>query len=260
MADVDDDVRKRDRLKARAQRYLPVPISVRTGDLPRRAASALVMVAVAGGALWIGGWLWSGLALIIGLWALYEWTAIVWRMTQSAGRRAAGLVLGLCYIGYATFVIAALGNDQILGSAGEGRIGGPLIALIASVIATDTGAYFAGRIIGGPKIAPRISPSKTWAGLAGGMAGAALVLALFASGGRLALSVPAAIVLGGVVAVVAQCGDFLESWMKRKAHVKDSGSLIPGHGGILDRVDGLIAVSCVLGFVFMGTLMQATDL
>ncbi|RPF72857.1 phosphatidate cytidylyltransferase [Aurantiacibacter spongiae] len=218
------------------------------------------MLAVSGAALWIGGWIWSGFALLLGLWALYEWTAIMWRMTDRPLARLIGVMLGLAYIGYAAFVIGALGNDAVAGAAGGKRLGGPLVAMIASVIATDTGAYFAGRTIGGPKIAPAISPSKTWAGLGGGMVSAGLVLALFAGFDRLDVPVAQAVVLGALVAIVAQAGDFLESWMKRKAHVKDSGSLIPGHGGILDRVDGLIAVSCVLGFVFMGALVQATEL
>ncbi|MFV3129173.1 phosphatidate cytidylyltransferase [Niveispirillum sp. KHB5.9] len=132
--------------------------------------------------------------------------------------------------------------------------------LMLSIWATDIGAYAAGRTIGGPKLAPRISPKKTWAGLIGGMASAALLGGLFGaaqSGDWLpgwlvppaatdvphhvtiaAIAVYAAI--GAVLAVAGQAGDLFESYMKRRVDVKDSSNLIPGHGGILDRIDGLL--------------------
>jgi phosphatidate cytidylyltransferase len=118
-----------------------------------------------------------------------------------------------------------------------------VLTLIALVAAIDIGAYFTGRAIGGPKIAPAISPSKTWAGLLGGILGALAVLVLSA---KLSNATPAwwqVLGLAVLAAIVAQAGDFFESWMKRRAGVKDSGKLIPGHGGLFDRVDGLIAVS-----------------
>ena len=130
-----------------------------------------------------------------------------------------------------------------------------VLAIVVAVIATDIGAYFAGRGIGGPKIAPRISPSKTWAGLAGGIVLAALMLAALAE-----LTAPGAVALralatfasaGALAAVVAQTGDFFESWMKRKAGVKDSSNLIPGHGGVFDRVDGLLSVSFAAGVLYL---------
>lgn len=113
--------------------------------------------------------------------------------------------------------------------------------IFAVVWATDTGAYAFGRLIGGPKLAPRISPNKTWAGLLGGMACAALVGAIAAPllG---AANVPLAAAVSGLLAVVAQAGDLGESMLKRHFGVKDTGGLIPGHGGLLDRVDGLLAV------------------
>jgi phosphatidate cytidylyltransferase len=115
-----------------------------------------------------------------------------------------------------------------------------LFWLLAVVWATDIGAYFAGRGIGGPKLAPKVSPNKTWAGLIGGALAAGLVGALAAGflGGDAML-----LVVGGMVlAIIAQGGDLLESWCKRHFGVKDSSHIIPGHGGILDRVDGLLAV------------------
>jgi len=106
--------------------------------------------------------------------------------------------------------------------------------------ATDIFAYFAGRAIGGPKLAPRISPNKTWAGLAGGVAGAGLagwgIAWLFDLGFPFQW-------IGAPMAVVAQGGDLYESWVKRRAGVKDSGTLLPGHGGVLDRLDGLLPVA-----------------
>ena len=127
-----------------------------------------------------------------------------------------------------------------------------VIALIGVVIATDIGAYFTGRAIGGPKIAPKISPSKTWSGLLGGMVAAAVLLVLLnrslLAHGNATLgfgsAAPAAL-CGAVLAAVAQSGDFLESWMKRRAGVKDSGNFIPGHGGVIDRIDGMLPVIIV---------------
>ncbi|MBT6117038.1 MAG: phosphatidate cytidylyltransferase [Rhodospirillaceae bacterium] len=117
--------------------------------------------------------------------------------------------------------------------------------LVAVVVACDVLAYAAGRAIGGPRLAPRISPGKTWAGLGGAVvggsaAGAALALAFGLTG-------PAAGgVAGAVLALVAQGGDLLESAIKRRAGVKDSGRLIPGHGGLLDRIDGYMTAGPVL--------------
>lgn len=113
------------------------------------------------------------------------------------------------------------------------------------VIVTDTGAFFTGRAVGGPKLAPRISPKKTWAGLVGGITGAALAGAVVAV--MMGASSPAAIsALSGALAIVAQIGDLLISRAKRKFAVKDASDLIPGHGGVLDRFDGFLAVSLVM--------------
>jgi phosphatidate cytidylyltransferase len=148
--------------------------------------------------------------------------------------------------------------------------GAYVLLLVGVVVCTDTGAFFAGRAIGGPKIAPRISPSKTWAGLAGGMAAAALWSAAAITVLRWGLSglsgsephfwpalwsreVAIAAVVGAGLAVAAQAGDFFESWLKRRAGVKDSSSLIPGHGGAFDRIDGLLPVAIVAGLALLWT-------
>lgn len=115
-----------------------------------------------------------------------------------------------------------------------------MIWLLALVIATDTGAYAAGRTIGGPKLAPRISPNKTWAGLLGGVFAAVIVGWIAAI--WLDLPVTSLVLASGVLALIEQAGDLVESGFKRYFGVKDSSGLIPGHGGFLDRVDGLLAV------------------
>lgn len=121
-----------------------------------------------------------------------------------------------------------------------------VIWALAIVWATDIFAYFAGRTIGGPKIAPSISPSKTWAGLAGGMIGAATIASLLTLRFELPFGPTISAMLGAVLAIAAQIGDFYESHLKRRAGVKDSGNLLPGHGGILDRLDGLVPVSIIV--------------
>jgi phosphatidate cytidylyltransferase len=118
-----------------------------------------------------------------------------------------------------------------------------IYSLIAMVWATDIGAYIFGKLIGGPKICPELSPKKTWAGLLGGMVSASLT----------GLLMDELIYMGAAVAVVAQLGDFLESWVKRRFKVDDSGNLFPGHGGVLDRMDGLLLVAPVTALLMLLT-------
>jgi phosphatidate cytidylyltransferase len=120
------------------------------------------------------------------------------------------------------------------------------------VWAYDTGAYFAGRVIGGPRFLTSISPSKTWAGAIGGLLAATAVAALLLwSLGR---NPAEALVLGPLIAVAAQAGDLLESMIKRAAGAKDSGRLFPGHGGILDRVDSLLFAGPVVYFYVLAVI------
>lgn len=124
------------------------------------------------------------------------------------------------------------------------------MALFVVVWATDIGAYLVGRLVGGPKLAPRISPKKTWSGLAGGMLAAAL--ALTAMGWFYGLGIyPWFLLFGAFFAVWGQIGDLAESAIKRRFNVKDSGAIIPGHGGILDRVDGLVFVAPVVALMMI---------
>jgi phosphatidate cytidylyltransferase len=211
-------------------------------DLGTRAASAVVMAAVAGTALWLGGGFWLAFDVLVAIGVFWEWRSLVIGFVRSAAARGLWNAAGLIYLGVAAWALAFLRRNEWGTDI--------LLVAIAAVIATDVGAYFAGRTIGGPKIAPKISPSKTWAGLGGGILGAALSLLLFAlamgSRGDTGL-IPECLLGGALVAIIAQAGDFFESWMKRRAGVKDSGSLLPGHGGLFDRVDGLLAVMFLAG-------------
>ncbi|MBC7491892.1 MAG: phosphatidate cytidylyltransferase [Novosphingobium sp.] len=223
------------------------------------------MIAVAGSALWLGGYWWTAFVAAVALGVLWEWWGLVAAINQRPAGRLLWAISGLFYVGLAATVLIwpAIQDIQTARMMPENAYSlgiwarfSFLLPLIVAIVATDVGAYFAGRTIGGPKIAPRISPSKTWAGLAGGM---------IASGFAYASTVWRLdsdwspewywrfVVAGAIIAVIAQSGDFFESWMKRRAGVKDSGSLIPGHGGFFDRVDGLLAVAFVFGLFLVGS-------
>ena len=162
-------------------------------------------------------------------------------LTQPAGR----LALGVLYIGLAGIALIELRHDT---EAGRGNV----LFLFLVVWASDIGAYMAGRAFGGPKLAPAISPNKTWSGAVGG-----LVSALIVGGGCALAFTPAASVLAiavvvTLVSVASILGDLLESAIKRHFKVKDTSSLIPGHGGLLDRLDGVLAaapVAALLSFM-----------
>lgn len=192
--------------------------------------------------LWLGGSVFIALVCAVVVFALWEWRRIVLVMKLPVAGTIAWIAAGVLYIGFACAVLLAFRHIGFSYA---------LLPILLTVL-TDTGAYFAGRSFGGPKIAPAISPSKTWSGLAGGMVasglGAAWWAATFAYHGDWHVGTLASgFAVGAALAVAAQIGDFLESGMKRRAGVKDSGNLIPGHGGILDRVDGMLAVLCVCG-------------
>jgi phosphatidate cytidylyltransferase len=227
-------------------------------DLPVRLASAIVMLVLAGGALWLGSWFWTGFVVLVACGILWEWNRLISRFGLSSLGETAWFFGGVLYVGGATVAMVIVRNglvDFIPASPirGYGPLG-VLVVFILPIIAVDVGAYLAGRAIGGPKIAPKISPAKTWAGLGGGallasLVGVAVELADFgpaSAPGTSAFALGMAVLSGVLIAVIAQAGDFFESWMKRRAGVKDSGNLIPGHGGLLDRLDGFLAVFFVL--------------
>lgn len=203
-------------------------------DLPVRLASAIVMLVIAGGALYLGGWVWL---IFVGVVAATCVNELVRLIRKAFGRglwQTIGELSGVIYILAAALSLANLPIAVLLG-------------VIGVVIATDVGAYFSGRTIGGPKIAPKISPSKTWAGLIGGATLAGVVSGSFFlyNLGEIRFSpmLIIAFAIGAALAVLAQCGDFFESWLKRQAGVKDSSNLIPGHGGVFDRIDGMMPVA-----------------
>ncbi len=221
------------------------PILKPRSDLGIRTLSGVVMMLVAAGAIWIGGPVFAIFIALITVGLLFEWTKLVLGLTPSPVNRFVWILGGLVYVGLATAFLVFLREFA------EIYI---LLGLIGLVISTDTGAYFAGRNFGGPKIAPAISPSKTWSGLFGGMTASALFLSIVGHNTEgFALWQP---LTGAGLAVVAQAGDFFESWMKRRAGVKDSGNLIPGHGGLFDRADGLVAVLCVTALLVV--ILQMT--
>lgn len=237
-------------------------------DLPVRLASGIVMLVLAGGALWLGGWFWTVLVVLIAAGVIWEWNKLIERFGMTGVGETAWFFAGVLYVGGAAYAMMAVVNGrQVLpldpASSGYAPLG-VLVGFLLPVIAVDVGAYFAGRAIGGPKIAPKISPAKTWSGLGGGalLAGLVGVLAeMFDIGpgallpGYNVVALAGAMVGGLLIAVLAQAGDFFESWMKRRAGVKDSGALIPGHGGLFDRLDGFIAVFFVLFVIEQVTLL-----
>ncbi|MFN9498716.1 MAG: phosphatidate cytidylyltransferase [Erythrobacteraceae bacterium] len=234
-------------------------------DLPVRLGSAVVMLVISVGVLWLGGWFWTAFVGLLALGVLWEWNRLVSRFGVSGVAETLWFFGGVIYIGGAALAMLALRNGaQFLPVDGQSFGYAPfevLVGYILPIVAVDVGAYFAGRAIGGPKVAPKISPSKTWAGLGGG----ALAAGLVALGNELADYGPAsgspgydsaslalALAAGVLIAVLAQSGDFFESWMKRRAGMKDSSHLIPGHGGLFDRLDGFLAVFFMLFVIALG--------
>ena len=253
--------------------------SLRMRDLRQRALSAGVLLALAIAGLFSGYEAFELMVAAAGAVLAWEWTRLVGEgrfgatglvvtaCVLASGAAAAltrpGLGLALAFAGaVAVYAFARLSGREGRRwlAVGPVYIGVPVVALIwlrgdsqaglesilwlmATVWATDTGAYFAGRLIGGPKLAPRFSPNKTWAGLGGAMLAAAAVG--FAAHALVPAGPSAAslAVAGAVLAVVAQAGDLLESGIKRHFGAKDSSGLIPGHGGLFDRVDGLLTAA-----------------
>jgi phosphatidate cytidylyltransferase len=157
----------------------------------------------------------------------------------SLGRNSLFSALGVFYAGLPAVALIWLRSDATLGLLA-------VIFVIIVVIASDTAGFLSGRLLGGPKLWPRVSPNKTWAGFIGALLASSIVGALFW------LAVPDASVVrlaaaGAMLSIVAQAGDFAESAIKRRFGAKDSSTLIPGHGGVMDRVDGLVAAATAVG-------------
>lgn len=196
-------------------------------ELAIRTFSGVLLVAIAVAAVVQGGYTFAVLAAAAATAVFYEWTRIV------RGWGAAWYLSGFVYA-----LVSALSLLWVRDRADSGLA--MVLWVFILVWSVDIGAYFAGRAIGGPKLAPAISPNKTWAGFYGGVVAATLLA------GAWALFVglpPIVLLLAPLLAVAAQGGDLFESWMKRRAGIKDSGRWLPGHGGVFDRLDGLLPVA-----------------
>lgn len=242
-------------------------------ELALRVVSALVMITVTLLVTWLGGLWFSAFFALISLQIFNEFRRLVAGACDArillaagaglvaallawhAGGPAVGVVLAaVSVLALATAELAT--TRGVWAAAGFGYAYVPFLAmaslrgaepagllailyLFACVWATDTFAYFAGRRFGGPKLAPRISPKKTWSGFAGGLAGAlAVSFAVLSIAGEAPIAMAAFVAIA--LSLACQAGDLFESWVKRRFGRKDSGAIIPGHGGVLDRVDGLI--------------------
>ncbi len=215
----------------------PAPISTpqdasKWRDLRVRTLSALIAGPSFLAVLWFGGFAWQALvaALIVGM--ANEWNRLARAMRVPFWT---GCALGTLYLGPAAVALPWLRADDAVGLAN-------MLFVLMVVWASDIGAYLAGRLIGGPKLAPVISPGKTRSGAVGGLASAVLVGLIAAWSSNAGDPMRAALV-ACVLGVASQTGDLFESWVKRRAGVKDSGRLLPGHGGLLDRLDGLLAAA-----------------
>lgn len=196
-------------------------------ELAVRTISGIVMIAIAITAAIAGGYVFAIFAALAATAIYYEWTRIV-----------RGWGLGWRIAGFFYALLPALSLLWIRDRSADKL--DLLLWVFIVTWSTDIGAYFAGRAIGKRKLAPSISPGKTVEGLVGGVIAATL---LGGAWGFVLELPPALFVLAPVFALSAQAGDLFESWMKRRAGLKDSGSWLPGHGGLLDRLDGLVPVA-----------------
>lgn len=223
---------------AASEASAPAARGGRFAGLLVRVLSAIVLAPLLVAAVWYG-FPWIDLvAAVAAPIMIFEWS----RLT-----RGAPVLRVLAWI-YSLAALAALLWLRHQPAFGRETI----LWVLVCIFATDIGAYFVGRTAGGAKLAPRISPGKTWSGLIGGMAWAAVASAAIGYAFGLGQTVHLAIA-GAALALVGQMGDLLESAAKRRAGVKDSGRIIPGHGGLLDRIDGLMAVLVAVGIARLFT-------
>lgn len=248
-----------------------------SGGLATRVVTGLLLAVVALGLIWLGGWPFNLLIFAMVLIIFYEWAAMHRARSMPRGvgvlltaatvllASVYGPEIGLGAAGIGAVVLFAISRFSFRLSAGllyaclpaialiwlRGLGDGLILVLWAMLIvwATDIFAYFTGRTIGGPKIWRAISPNKTWSGLAGGVVAAGLVSVAVGSWAAWEWAAADLFLTGAVLAVIAQAGDFFESGLKRRAGVKDSGNILPGHGGVMDRVDGLVPVVCVVALL-----------
>jgi phosphatidate cytidylyltransferase len=274
--------------KASPAAATPSDSPVRESDsrnLTMRIAVAAVLIPLAVAIAYAGGWLWAALVTLAAIGLFVEWLAIVGLagVTRAMVPGVVALVIGgvclasgrldaaLVVLGVGLVAVAAIVPERrdwaaagfLYAAAAE--VASVLVRLdpvkgfaalmfvLLIVWVTDSGGYFAGRGIGGPKLWPRVSPKKTWAGALGGLAASLVVAAGFAALdlGR----VGPLLLISGMLSVVSQLGDLFESAVKRRFGVKDSSHIIPGHGGLMDRLDGFVAavvVAAIFGFLRAG--------
>jgi phosphatidate cytidylyltransferase len=248
------------------------PKRIRFGDLGVRLASGVILAALVLVDLWLGG-LWvvvlAAVATVLMFWEYHRLVTSSESLTEprllvmgAAGvaaialTAASGLAAGAMALALGAAAVAVMARPSAAWLApgmlyiGLGmcflvwlRLGAEtgfpvLLWLILVVIAADVGAYFVGRMVGGPRLWPAVSPGKTWSGALGGLALALLVGVAF--GTRFGMALPGVAFLSLAAAVASQLGDLLESAVKRHYKVKDASALIPGHGGVLDRLDGIL--------------------
>ncbi|MCX8132460.1 MAG: phosphatidate cytidylyltransferase [Roseococcus sp.] len=258
------------------------PVAGRWGDLRKRALTALLLGPAALGCMWLGGGWWAGLMAICIAGLAWEWVRLLGGTTRAlpgavvppvvlaagllaflgwplagllllpagaalalaAARRQPGerrvpplwLGVGVLYVGVAGVALIVLRQDEVAGREN-------VIFLFLVVWACDISAYLAGRRFGGARLWPAVSPNKTWAGAAGGLAGAVGAGSLAALVFSAELELWRVVLVSAALAGAAQAGDLLESWIKRRFGVKDSSGLIPGHGGLFDRLDSMLAAA-----------------
>jgi phosphatidate cytidylyltransferase len=220
----------------------------RTNELPLRVCSSIVLGALALAATWAGGTVFALFWLVAAIGVLWEWLHIT-------SLRPFWLAAGVIYVGIFFISMLSLRSDPRLGLVA-------LLWLFALIWTADIAAYFAGRFLGGPKLWPAVSPNKTWSGAIGGTIGGLVAGAAAIVAAGLALRPIHALVMLAVV-VAAQLGDLMESAIKRHFGVKDSSQLIPGHGGLMDRCDSLIAAAAValsIGLARAGVIAPAEGL
>ena len=206
--------------------------------LQTRAASALALAPVFLFVIWWGGSVFNLFLISMAFLACYEWAKLTEKMTARFLMLGGGvLYISICF---ASFYLLRTNHPEYV-----------TMFFVGLVFASDTGAYFAGKLIGGPKMAVSISPNKTLAGLGGAILSPALLALVFSlfSGDVSIENMGLALMIGAALGLVGQAGDLLVSYFKRVAKIKDTGNLIPGHGGLLDRIDAMM-LACPV-FLFM---------
>jgi phosphatidate cytidylyltransferase len=261
------------------QALKPPTIPAKPNDLPSRIVSALVMIAVSLSFAWFGGIGWALLAAFVMAGVAYEWGRMISpNATLLWVRALSAAICGVCFVmlprmyeavaafgffltlfgwskkaGFWAIVGAlylALSGWALAGLRGHDEMGRTLLfGLFAVCWATDSAAYAVGRVIGGPKLFPAISPNKTWSGSIGGTMAGILAGVIYSQISHTNMAAWA--VIGWLLAVACQGGDLLESLAKRHFGVKDASGVIPGHGGILDRLDGHLSAASALVFLVL---------